>query len=225
MALVTLRVLDGADRGRVFEDLSTPITIGREEGNSIQLNDERVSRFHVKIQEDQGKLVLTDLESTNGTRVNGEPVRLWILRHGDVVTLGRTVLICGSREEIAQRLASLRGVDQEAGITLEAEELDASSSSVSLEFELHCDKDPDAQVILHTLMPPEIPGELSAAQAAQLYELLQFIHLRLRGLIDSVQPVPDQANVTLDFRQWQNLLDVQSRLAEYLCAIGEPEGE
>ena len=50
MALVTLRVLDGADRGRVFQNLATPVTIGREEGNSVQLNDERISRFHLKIQ-------------------------------------------------------------------------------------------------------------------------------------------------------------------------------
>ena len=33
MALITLRVLDGADRGRVYEELPTPVTIGREEGN------------------------------------------------------------------------------------------------------------------------------------------------------------------------------------------------
>ena len=64
MSQITLRVLDGADRGQVFDDLTTPITIGREEGNSVQLNDERISRFHIKIQEDQEKLVLTDLEST-----------------------------------------------------------------------------------------------------------------------------------------------------------------
>ena len=69
MALVTLRVLDGADRGRTFEDVPTPFTVGREEGNSVQLNDERISRFHLKIQEDHEKLVLTDLESTNGTKV------------------------------------------------------------------------------------------------------------------------------------------------------------
>ena len=68
MVAVTLRVLDGADRGRVFEDFNAPITIGREEGNSIQLNDERISRFHLKIQVDHEDLVLTDLESTNGTK-------------------------------------------------------------------------------------------------------------------------------------------------------------
>ena len=49
MAEVNLRVIDGADRGRVYAGLGTPVTIGREEGNIIQLNDDRVSRFHLKI--------------------------------------------------------------------------------------------------------------------------------------------------------------------------------
>ena len=115
MARITLRVLDGADRGRIFENISTPLTIGREEGNPIQLNDERISRFHLKIQEDEGKLVLTDLESTNGTKVNGEPVQLWRLRPGDVINLGRTVVLFGSREEIAARLAKLRKADLVGG--------------------------------------------------------------------------------------------------------------
>ncbi len=115
MAEITLRVLDGADRGRVFENLDTPVTIGREEGNSIQLNDERVSRFHVKIQADQDKIVLTDLESTNGTKVNGEDIQLRILRFGDMISLGRSVLLIGSREQIARRLAALRGEDPPAG--------------------------------------------------------------------------------------------------------------
>ena len=95
---ITLRVLDGADRGRVFGELLPPVTIGREEGNTIQLNDERVSRFHIKIQEDHEKLVLTDLESTNGTKVNGEDIQLRILRFGDMITLGRSVLLFGSRD-------------------------------------------------------------------------------------------------------------------------------
>ena len=80
MTRFTLRVVQGADRGRVFADLKPPITIGREEGNTIQLNDERISRFHCKIQEDNNHLVLTDLESTNGTRVNGQDCQLRILR-------------------------------------------------------------------------------------------------------------------------------------------------
>ena len=224
MALVTLRVLDGADRGRVFEDMPTPLTIGREEGNPVQLNDERISRFHLKIQEDQDKIVLTDLQSTNGTKVNGEDVQLWILRPGDVVALGRTVLLFGSRDEVARRLAALRGLEVAEGVTMDSEDPDEESSSISLEFELHFGDDPDAQATLHTLLPPELPGALSPGQAAQLAELLQYLHLRIRGLIRSVKPKGKERSqrITLELRQWQNLVDLQDRVAGYLRSIGEP---
>jgi len=224
MTLITLRVLDGADRGRLFEDVPTPLTAGREEGNPVQLNDERISRFHLKIQEDGEKIVLTDLESTNGTKVNGEHVQLWILRPGDVIALGRTVLLFGSRQQIAQRLAALRGVDLTAGVNLEAEELDEESNAVSLDLELHFGDDPDAQATLHTLLPPELPDALSPAQAAQMAELIRFLHLRIRGLIRSakVKGKGRAERVTIEQRQWQNLLDLQDRLAGYLRKIGEP---
>lgn len=222
MALITLRVLDGADRGRVFEDVSTTVTIGREEGNSVQLNDERVSRFHLKIQDDQGKLVLTDLESTNGTKVNGETVQQWVLRPGDVISVGRSLLLFGSREEIARRLAALRGVDLSAGVPLGTDEAEQGSDSVSLEFELNFGDDPDARATLHTLMPPELPGPLGPGQAAQLAELLHYLHLRMRGLIHSVKAKGKADRVTLEQRQWQSLIDLESRLAAYLRSIGEP---
>ncbi len=221
--LVTLRVLDGADRGRVYENVPTPLTIGREEGNSVQLNDERISRFHVKIQEDDDKLVLTDLQSTNGTKVNGENIQLWILRFGDIVALGRTVLIVGSEEEIAGRLARLRGSDLSEGAKLDPEGLENPSEIVSLDFELRFGDDPDAQNVLHTLTPPELPTKLTPLQAAQVSELLQYTHLRIRGLIDSVEPTKKADRVTLEQRQWQNLLDLQARLAGYLRKIGEPD--
>jgi hypothetical protein len=222
MALITFRVIDGADRGHVFADVPTPLTIGREEGNAIQLNDERVSRYHLKIQEDQNKIVLVDLESTNGTKVNGETVQLWILRPGDVISLGRSVLVFGSREEIARRLAALRGVDITQGVTMPSEDLEEDASSFSLDYELNVGDDPDALVLLHTLLPPELPAALSPGQLAQLTEVLQYLHMRIRGLIDAVQAKGKTERVTLDMRQWQNLIDLQDRLANYLRAIGEP---
>lgn len=223
MALVTLRVLDGADRGRVYENLPTPITIGREEGNSVQLNDERISRFHIKIQEDEDRLVLTDLGSTNGTKVNGENVQLWTLRPGDVITVGRTVLLCGSRDEIARRLAGLRGVDLSEGVEMDVDELDQESPAISLDFELHWSDDPDARATLHTLLPPELPGPLSPGQTAQLYELLQYLHLRIRDLTQSAEVSKKSDRIVFEQRRWQNLLDLEARLAEYLRSIGEPE--
>src|SRR5436190_22073912 len=100
MARITIQVLEGFERGRVFGDLATPITIGREEDNTIQLNDERVSRFHVKIQEDSGRVILTDLDSTNGTRINGHPVQMRVLQFGEQMSIGRSLLLYGSPGEI-----------------------------------------------------------------------------------------------------------------------------
>src|SRR3954452_3201079 len=106
---VTFQVLEGIDKRRIFRDLPTPVTIGREEGNILRLNDERVSRFHSKIQIDDNDYILTDLESTNGTRVNGTVVQIRRLRFGDRVALGRSVLLFGSNEEIAERMAQMDG--------------------------------------------------------------------------------------------------------------------
>jgi hypothetical protein len=222
MAQIILRVLDGADRGRVYDDLQTPVTIGREEGNSLQLNDERVSRFHVKIQEDQDKIVITDLESTNGSKVNGEDIQLRILRYGDIVSIGRSVLLFGSREQIAGRLAELRG---ELSGTVGCDEEGDHPKAGSLEFELNWSADPDVQSTLHTLLPPDLPERLSPGQAAQLCELLEYLHVRVRDLLASVAIKPDAERVHLEQRQWQNLIDVQARLAGYLRAVGQPHDD
>ena len=223
MAIVTIRILDGADRGRLYEDVTTPITIGREEGNDIQLADERVSRFHLKLQEDQDKVVLTDLDSTNGTKVNGDDTHLRILRYGDMITLGRSVLLYGSQQQIAQRLAGLRESESDNLGTVGQDAADDGPVEPSLDFELGWNGATGSQAILHRLSPPELPERLGPCQAAQLSELLEYLHIRIRSLLESVQVEEKKERVTVDERQWQNLLDLQSRLAAYLRSIGRPQ--
>jgi pSer/pThr/pTyr-binding forkhead associated (FHA) protein len=222
MALITLRVLDGADRGRVYDDVPTPVTIGREEGNTIQLNDERVSRFHLKIQEDREKVVLTDLESTNGTKVNGEDIQLRILRFGDMIALGRSVILFGKREQIAERLAGLRKENDGSG-TVGREDSPLGSKGKSVEFDLNLNDADDIQNTLYALERPELPQRLSPAQAAQLSELIEYLHIRIRDLLGSVKIKSPAERVSMDMEQWQNLLDLQSNLADYLREIGEPK--
>jgi len=159
-------------------------------------------------------------------------VQLSMLRPGDIIAVGRTVLVFGSREDVARRLAALRGADLSAGVPRDAEEEDsddnfggssgAGSSSISLEFELNYADTPDAQATLHTLAPPDLPDQLSPGQAAQLAELLQYVHLRIRGMVKSVKGEAESDRVTLDQRQWQNLVDLHDRVAVYLRSIGEP---
>lgn len=118
------------------------------------------------------------------------------------------------------------GADLSAGVLPDDEEVEQSSPLVSLESELRHGDEPGAWATLHTLLPPELPSDLTPGQAAELAELLLYFHLRIRGLLETVQVLPRSEKVTLEQRQWQNLLDLQGRIAGYLRAIGEPpEGE
>jgi hypothetical protein len=68
-------------------------TIGRRAGNSMVLDDSFVSGSHAEIMYDQGAWWIVDLDSTNGTFVNGRPVHTRMpISAGDVVQFGRISL-------------------------------------------------------------------------------------------------------------------------------------
>src|SRR4051794_24776979 len=169
MRNVTFLVLEGVDKGRVFRDLAIPVTIGREEGNALRLNDERVSRYHAKVQVEDGDIILTDLDSTNGTRVNGTAVQIRRLRPGDQVSIGRSMLLFGTMEEIAARPAG--GPPPPAGggaqaQTVRADELAAAGGGVSLAKGKVAD--PDVQIKAWTAFDediPPLPQKMTPAQA------------------------------------------------------------
>jgi len=245
MSVITLRVVDGPERGKTFQQLNTPVTIGREEGNVVQLNDERISRYHMKIHENDGTILLTDLQSTNGTRVNGETVQLWILRAGDLISIGRSAILVGTSAEIGARLAKIRASDQGAAVPMGCQSDDfpildnlfrsnrtysPEESAQVWEAELFKGISADDIAALHILSPPHIPTGLPPKQTAELAEFLQYLHLRLRYLVGSVEQEKasgkeiDMLRVSLDAYQWQNLLDLYGRLALYLQSITEPKG-
>ncbi len=103
MPTITLQVVEGVDRGRVYRDLNLPVTIGRNEDNTIQLNDERISRYHAKFQFEDGDVIVTDLDSVNGTLVNGAAVQIRRLKPGDRIALGRSMLVYGNPEDSKSR--------------------------------------------------------------------------------------------------------------------------
>ncbi len=65
------------------------LTVGREQGNAIVVDDPAVSRTQAVIVPVGNDHILEDLESANGTFVNGQRVARRILQNGDVITLGR----------------------------------------------------------------------------------------------------------------------------------------
>ncbi|GIV97465.1 MAG: hypothetical protein KatS3mg057_2122 [Herpetosiphonaceae bacterium] len=72
---------------------STQVTLGRALNNEIILEDSRVSRHHAQIHYKARRFWVTDLGSTNGTFINGEPIMEQPLRSGDVLSLGGLELL------------------------------------------------------------------------------------------------------------------------------------
>jgi pSer/pThr/pTyr-binding forkhead associated (FHA) protein len=70
------------------------ITIGRLPENTISIANMGVSRRHLRVEEDYDrKLILTDLNSLNGTSVNGKRVKKVPLHSGDKITIGKFMII------------------------------------------------------------------------------------------------------------------------------------
>jgi len=87
-----LTVLSGPDAGRTFPLNAPTLTVGRHSSNPIALHDNRVSRRHLELRQSSGGYQLFDLDSGNGTIVNGRTIRVIDLRPGDRIEIGDTVL-------------------------------------------------------------------------------------------------------------------------------------
>lgn len=203
--MVTLRVIDGLERGKVYSDLACPITLGREEDNAIRLNDERVSRFHAKIQVDEGRVILTDLESTNGTRVNGHPVKMRILQEGDQISIGRSVLMFGD------------------GPVPVDDEVDSSEVTMNGRNAATNSDEPGE---LFPSGPPNLPSKLSPGQRAELSDLLTYLHQQLMAVSLTSFAGDDQdadygPHTIVPQPAWRHFTALQATLSGYLKEVSE----
>jgi hypothetical protein len=90
---VVIEVREPNQRARHVPASGAPIHIGRSPECELVLRDSRVSRRHARLAPRDGVLVLTDLGSTNGTRVNGHRISEVVLGAGDRIAIGDTTLL------------------------------------------------------------------------------------------------------------------------------------
>ncbi len=90
---VVMHVREPGAAPRVVPLTGGPMRIGRAPECELVLKDSRVSRRHARLQARDGVLVLTDLSSTNGTRVNGNRITELVLGEGDRIQIGDTSLV------------------------------------------------------------------------------------------------------------------------------------
>ena len=85
-----LIVQSGPNAGDRIELCDEPMTMGRSDSNTIPINDYKASRVHAQIErEEAGAYILRDLNSSNGTRINGTQVTEARLAFGDEVQIGK----------------------------------------------------------------------------------------------------------------------------------------
>src|SRR6266850_419671 len=89
----TLVAIAGPLRGQAVPLTDEPLTIGREPSNQLHPPDMSLSRRHSVLVTDHDCVTLTDLESVNGTFVNGIPVKARVLEHGDQIKVGESVFL------------------------------------------------------------------------------------------------------------------------------------
>jgi len=90
---VVIEVREPNRKPRRVPMTGAPVHIGRAPECQLVLKDSRVSRRHARLHARDGVLVLTDLGSTNGTRVNGHRVTELVLGDGDRIQIGETSLV------------------------------------------------------------------------------------------------------------------------------------
>src|ERR1700690_3243023 len=68
--------------------------LGRVEDNDFQISDDSVSSHHCQIELKDGVITVWDLDSTNGTFIDGQPIQQAVLRPGQVLSLGTVPMAC-----------------------------------------------------------------------------------------------------------------------------------
>lgn len=93
--MANLTVIQGDDRGKVYDLRGPRMVLGREPHCDVLLTDHSISRRHAELRVEQGRFRLVDLGSSNGTFVNGTRTDDTVVRPGDQIRLGSELLTLG----------------------------------------------------------------------------------------------------------------------------------
>lgn len=152
---IVLHVTEGPQSGERFQftDHQTCI-IGRSRDAHIRLSDNRqFSRFHCRLEVNPPSVLIVDLGSTNGTKVNGKRVETATLKDGDIVTVGDTAFtVLVAMPELKQQ--------RSAGTQIHEKDLAPASTVINDRF-FSADDNLTSEPL------PEIPGFLIESELGQ----------------------------------------------------------
>src|SRR3954467_6791004 len=116
----SLFVIQGRDQGTRYRLDGSTVTLGRGTSNAVQLHDTEISREHAEFSRRGECYFIRDLDSSNGTFVNGKPVKEHELASGDQLQLGRTLLLYTGvteprADDLADKIKFISRSDEEDG--------------------------------------------------------------------------------------------------------------
>ncbi len=176
----TLYVLQGPDKGRTYQTPGEPAIIGRS-SEHIPLSDDSASRQHAELRPVNGSWLLTDLNSSNGTYLNGQPVlQPTKLEHGDQIKVGSTLLVFSGHES----------VDSFTGAQMIGDGVDLDLSGGSAESSILSAVDASQESVI--LQPPETADAVAAWNV--IYRVAEMV-----GSVDCAEALLERvANILSD---------------------------
>ena len=91
-------------QGKEFPLTQRDVIIGRGTKSEIQVSDPKISRTHARLRFSEENVLLEDLGSAHGTLVNGERGEFFVLKHGDVIAMGDTLLVFKASPDTTETL-------------------------------------------------------------------------------------------------------------------------
>jgi len=86
-------IASGERAGQRVDFYDEKVTIGRSDSNSFVVSAPSISSEHCAIISRGNRYIIRDLDSTNGTQLNGSPVKEARIRHGDIIRIGDVELL------------------------------------------------------------------------------------------------------------------------------------
>ena len=131
--MAKLVVLSEGFTGLTCELKADKTTVGRLEDNAFQIPEPSVSSHHCELTRRATDLLVKDLNSTNGTFINGEKVAEAVLKPGQILRLGQVEMRLESGAAAAASAASKKPLEKTMVIGIKAQDLEQGARPVNFE--------------------------------------------------------------------------------------------
>ena len=108
-----ITILSAQHRGKTYELTKDEYTVGRIEERDICIADPTISTYHGSFIKKGNTYVLKDNNSTNGSRVNNEPITEKELKNSDIIQLGDVEMLydCDDSDEAGEKTSNITGIN------------------------------------------------------------------------------------------------------------------